>query len=76
MMMRQITIWICQCVLFAIGIAVAMLCAQVGGAAVAWTFVGIGETIPKAAIFFGSAALIALVGNRFWPEDWLNNPLL
>ena len=58
--MRQITIWICQCVLFAIGIALATLCAQFGGEAVAWAF-GIDETIPKAVIFFSSAALIALV---------------
>jgi hypothetical protein len=75
MTMRQITIWICQCVLFGFGIAVAMLCAQFGGEAVAWAF-GIDETIPKAVIFFGSAALIALLGNRFWPEHWLSNPLL
>jgi hypothetical protein len=75
MMMRLLTIWICQCALFCLGIAFAMLCAQLGGEAVAWAF-NIDETIPKAVIFFGSLAIIGLIGNRFWPEGWLGNPLL
>jgi hypothetical protein len=75
MMIRQLTIWLCQCALFFIGIAFAMLCAQFGAEAVAWAF-NIDETIPKAVIFFGTAALLALIGNRFWPEHWLGNPLM
>lgn len=74
-MMRLMTILICQIVLFVIGIAAAMLCAQFGGAAIAWAF-GIDELIPKALIFFGSLAIIGLIGDRFWPGDWWGNWLL
>jgi hypothetical protein len=75
MMMRLITIWICQFVLFVIGLAAAMLCAQFGGQAIAWAF-GIDELVPKAAIFFGSLAAVGLIGNRLWPEQWWGNWLL
>ena len=58
-----------------IGISVAGLAAHLGGALVAWAF-NIDELIPSAAIFFAAAALIGWIGNRFWPENWLYNPLL
>jgi hypothetical protein len=32
--------------------------------------------VPKALIFFGSLTIIGLIGNRFWPEEWLRNWLL
>jgi hypothetical protein len=75
MMMRLMLIWIFQCVLFVIGLVAAMLCAQFGAEAVAWAF-GIDETVPKALIFFGSLAIVGLIGNRIWPEDWSVNWLL
>jgi hypothetical protein len=68
MMMRLMLIWTFQCVLFVIGLAAAMLCAQFGEA-IAWAF-GIEELVPKAVIFFGSLAIVGLIGNRFWPEEW------
>jgi hypothetical protein len=75
MILREITIWICQVVLFLIGISVAGLAAHLGGALVAWAF-NIDELIPSAVIFFEAAALIGWIGNRFWPENWMYNPLL
>ena len=29
-----------------------------------------------ALIFFAVAAALGWIGNRFWPEDWMYNPLL
>jgi hypothetical protein len=36
----------------------------------------IDELIPTALIFFTVAAALGWFGNRFWPEDWMHNPLL
>jgi hypothetical protein len=74
-MLRQITIWICQCLLFLIGIGIAQLCAQFGSELLVSVF-NIDETLPKAVIFFGTAALLGFLGNRYWPRGWLSNPLL
>jgi hypothetical protein len=68
-------IWFCQAVLFGVGVAAAMLCAQFGAEAIAWTL-GIDELVPKAVIFFGSLAIVGLIGNRVWPEHWTGNRLL
>ena len=38
--------------------------------------VNIDELIPTALIFFAVAAALGWIGNRFWPEDWMYNPLL
>jgi hypothetical protein len=35
----------------------------------------INGIIPTAVIFFAVAAALGWVGNRFWPETWLYNPL-
>jgi hypothetical protein len=75
MMLRLIAIWICQCLLFLIGIGVAQLCAELGSHLLVRAF-HIDETLPKALIFFGTAALLGWIGNRYWPEHWLRNPLL
>ena len=75
MMLRLIAIWICQCLLFLIGIGIAQLCAQLGSELLVRAF-NIDETLPKAAIFFGTAALLGWIGNRYWPKGWLSNPLL
>jgi len=74
-MLRLITIWICQCVLFLLGIGIAQLSAELGSHLVVSAF-HIDETLPKAAIFFGPAALLVWIGNRYWPEHWLHNPPL
>jgi hypothetical protein len=70
MILREITIWICQLVLFMIGIGIAALSAHLGGDLVAWAF-DINDIIPTALIFFAVAAALGWVGNRFWPETWL-----
>ena len=75
MMLRLIIIWIVQCLLFLIGIGIAQLCAELGSHLVVSAF-HIDETLPKAVIFFGTAALLGWIGNRYWPEGWLSNPLL
>jgi hypothetical protein len=75
MILREITIWICQLVLFVIGMGIAGLSAHLGGALVASAF-DINDIIPTAVIFFAVAAALGWVGNRFWPETWLTNPLL
>ncbi|WP_143039821.1 MULTISPECIES: hypothetical protein [Bradyrhizobium] len=36
----------------------------------------IDELIPSAIIFFAVAAALGWIGNKFWPEDWIHNPLL
>jgi hypothetical protein len=75
MILREITIWICQLVLFMIGIGIAGLSAHLGDDLVAWAF-DLNDIIPTALIFFTVAAALGWVGNRFWPETWLTNPLL
>lgn len=75
MMLREIVVWICQVVLFTIGIGIAGLSAHLGGALVAWAF-DVNDIIPTAVIFFVVAAAMGWVGNRFWSETWLTNPLL
>lgn len=75
MILREIPVWICQAVLFLIGISVAGLSAHLGGAVVARAF-NVDELMPSAVIFFAAAALIGWIGNRFWPENWMHNPLL
>jgi hypothetical protein len=74
-MLRLVAIWICQCLLFLLGIGIAQLCAELGSRLLVSAF-HIDETLPKAAIFFGTAALLGWIGNRYWPEGWLSNPLL
>ena len=74
-MLRLITIWICQCLLFLLGIGVAQLCAEFGSHLLVSAF-HVDATLPKAAIFFGTAALLGWIGNRYWPEHWQRNPLL
>jgi hypothetical protein len=73
--LRDIMIWIVQAVLFGIGIGVAGLTAHLAGPLLATAF-AIDELIPTAIVFFAVAAGLGWIGNRFWPEDWLYNPLL
>jgi hypothetical protein len=75
MILREITIWICQLALFGIGMGIAGLSAHLAGDLVAWAF-DISDIIPTAVIFFAVTAALGWVGNRFWPETWLYNPLL
>jgi hypothetical protein len=75
MILREIMIWICQLVLFMTGIGIAGLSAHLGGDLVAWAL-DINDIIPTALIFFAVAAALGWVGNRFWPETRLTNPLL
>jgi hypothetical protein len=75
MILREITIRICQLALFGIGMGIAGLSAHPGGDLVAWAF-DINDIIPTAVIFFAVAAALGWGGNRFWPETWLYNPLL
>jgi hypothetical protein len=75
MVLREIMIWFIQAVLFGIGIGVAMLTAYLAGPLLA-TFFAIHELIPTAIVFFAVAAGLGWIGNRFWPEEWLYNPLL
>jgi hypothetical protein len=75
MALREIMIWIIQAVLFGIGIGIAMLTAHLAGPLLATAF-AIHELIPTAIIFFALAAGLGWVGNRFWPEEWMYNPLL
>ncbi len=74
-MLRLIIIWICQCLLFLLGIGLAQLSAELGSRLLVAAF-HIDETLPKTVIFFGTAALLGWIGNRYWPEGWLSNPLL
>jgi hypothetical protein len=75
MALREIMIWIIQAVLFGIGISVAMLTAHLAGPLLAAAF-AIHELIPTAIVFFAVAAGLGWVGNRFWPEEWMYNPLI
>ena len=75
MALREIMIWIIQAVLFGIGIGFAMLAAYLAGPLLAKAF-AIDELIPTAIVFFTVAAGLGWIGNRFWPEEWLYNPLI
>ena len=75
MALRDIVIWIVQAVLFGIGIGIALLTAHLAGPLLATVF-AIDELIPTAIVFFAVAAGLGWLGNRFWPDDWLYNPLL
>ena len=75
MVLREIMILIVQAVLFGIGIGIAGLTAYLAGALVA-AVSAIDELIPTAIVFFAVTAGLGWIGNRFWPEDWLYNPLL
>ncbi len=75
MALREIMIWIVQAVLFGIGIGVAGLTAHQAGTLLATAF-AIDELIPTAIVFFAVAAGLGWIGNRFWPEEWIYNPLI
>ena len=75
MALRDIVIWTIQAVLFGIGIGIALLTAHLAGPLAATAF-AIDELIPTAIVFFAVAAGLGWIGNRFWPEDWLYDPLL
>jgi hypothetical protein len=75
MLLRDMMVWIIQAVLFGIGIGFAGLMAHLAGPLLATAF-AIDELIPTAVVFFAVAAVLGWIGNRFWPEDWLYNPLL
>jgi len=72
---RALVIWTVQALLFGIGIGMAGLSAHVIGPLIAGIF-DIHELIPSGLIFFAVAAVLGWVGNRFWSEDWIYNPLL
>jgi hypothetical protein len=75
MLLRDMMVWIIQAMLFGIGIGFAGLTAHLTGPLLATAF-AIDELIPTAIVFFAVAAVLGWIGNRFWPEDWLYNPLL
>jgi hypothetical protein len=75
MALREIMIWIVQAVLFGIGIGVALLTAHLAGPPLAAAF-AIDELIATAIVFFVMAAGLGWIGNRFWPEEWMYNPLI
>jgi hypothetical protein len=75
MLLRSIMIWIIQAVLFGIGIGFAGLTAHLAGPLLATAF-AIDELMPTAIVFFAVAASLGWIGNRFWPEEWLFNPLM
>jgi hypothetical protein len=75
MALQEIMIWIVQAVLFGIGIGIALLTAHLAGPLLAAAF-AIDELIPTAVVFFAVTAGLGWIGNRFWPEDWMYNPLI
>jgi MFS-type transporter involved in bile tolerance (Atg22 family) len=75
MLFRAIVLWTVQVLLFGIGIGTAGLLAHLFGPIIGQAF-AIDELIPTALIFFTVAAASGWFGNRFWPEDWMHNPLL
>jgi len=75
MALRDMMVWIIQAVLFGIGIGFAGLAAHLAGPLLATAF-AIDELIPTAFVFFAVTAGLGWIGNRFWPEDCLYNPLL
>ena len=68
-------IWLVQAVLFGMAIGLAGLTAHLTGPLLAKTFT-IDELIPTAIVFFAAAAGLGWIGSKFWPEEWLYNPLL
>lgn len=75
MALRDLVIWIIQVVLFGIGICFAGLTAHLAGPLLAAAF-AIDELIPTAIVFFAVATGLSWIGNKFWPEEWMYNPLL
>jgi hypothetical protein len=75
MLLRELMIWLVQAALFGIGIGIAGLAAHLIGPLLATAF-AIHELIPTAIVFFAVAATLGWIGNRYWPETWLYNPLL
>ncbi len=75
MMLWEIMVWLIQAVLFGIGIGIAGLTAHLVGPLLATAF-AIHELIPTAIVFFAVTGGLGWIGNRFWPENWLYNPLL
>jgi len=75
MLLRALVIWTVQVLLFGIGIGTAGLTAHLAGPLIAGVF-DIDELIPTALVFFGVAAALGWIGDRFWPRDWIYNPLL
>jgi hypothetical protein len=75
MLLRELSVWLIQAVLVGIGIGCAGLMAHQIGPLLATAF-AFHELIPTAFVFFAVAAGVGWIGNRFWPADWLYNPLL
>ena len=75
MMLWEIMVWLIQAVLFGIGIGIAGLTAHLVGPLLATAF-AIHELIPTALVFFAVTAGLGWIGIRYWPENWLYNPLL
>jgi hypothetical protein len=75
MLFRDLMIWTAQALLFCIGIGIAGLTAHLAGPLLAAAF-AIDELIPMAIVFFAVAAAHGWLGNRFWPDAWMHNPLL
>jgi MFS-type transporter involved in bile tolerance (Atg22 family) len=75
MLFRAIVLWTVRVLLFGIGIGTAGLLAHLFGPIIGQAF-AIDELIPTALIFFTVAAALGWFGNKFWPEDWMHNPLL
>jgi hypothetical protein len=74
-LLRELMIWLLQAALFGIGIGIAGLAAHLIGPLLATAF-AIHELIPTAIVFFAAAATLGWIGNKYWPETWLYNPLL
>ena len=75
MLFRALVIWTVQVLLFGIEIGVAGLTAHLIGPLIGGAF-NIDELIPTAFVFFGVAAALGWIGDKFWPDDWIHNPLL
>ena len=76
MLFRALVIWTVQVLLFGIGIGVAGLTAHLIGPPIAGA-VNIDELIPTALDLLSPwRRTLGWIGNRFWPEDWMYNPLL
>jgi hypothetical protein len=75
MLLRALMIWTVQVLLFVICIGVAGLTAHLTGPLIAGAF-NIDKLIPTAFVFFVVAARLGWIGDRFWPQDWIYNPLL
>ena len=80
MLFRAIVLWTVQVLLFGIGIGTAGLLAHLFGPIIGQAF-AIDELIPTALLTLlaagheTTAATLGWIGNRFWPEDWMHNPL-